>query len=360
MTRPTVGGLQVVVVLAALTLAMCVLVPSSDAAPPRAVAGSDAAAQELLQRAVLAESATVYQGVELMSVVDDGAGPQGTNEAEATQVVTVTHLPGEGTVLVETAADGTATRAAFSAAAGGEDSARPNVLLGLLDRTYQLRFGDSAVVAGRNTRQVVARRPDGTVAARFWIDAATGLLLRRDLLARDGRVVRHSEFVRLTLAATSPRHLPVMLPAVTGHTLSDSDLDTWAGRGWPCPRQLAGLSLFDARSESGDGGPVLHLTYSDGLSTVSLFVQPGTLDPAGLAQTSAATVAGQAVRLRSGMPRGVVWSGQGYVFTVVADAPSDTVEALVAALPHTQADDGGLSRIGRGLGRLVSWLNPFG
>ena len=342
-------------------LATCALVPSSEAGTPGMVTGTDLHAQALLQRAVLAENSTVYQGVELISVAGDAAGTSGSPAATAdtTEIVTITHLPGQGTVLVENATDGTPQRAAFSPADSGADSARPNLLLGLLDRSYQLTLGTFGLVAGRHARQVVARREDGSVAARFWIDAVTGLLLRRDLLSRDGRLVRRTEFVQLTLAAANPRHLPAMLPVISGNTMSDRDLNTWIGRGWPCPRVLGGLSLFDARSEPGDRGPVLHLTFSDGLSTVSVFVQSGRLDPSGLGATSVATVGGQQVRVRSGVPRGLVWSSQGFVITVVADAPADTVAAVVAALPHTQGADGGWARVRRGLARVVSWLNPF-
>jgi negative regulator of sigma E activity len=350
-------------VLALAMVATCTLVRSADAATAGAVPGTDAQAQALLQRAVDAENATEYQGVEVISVdqsaVSSPSASTGAGVDETTTVVNVIHLPGQGTVLAEDADNGTPGRAAFSAAASGADSSRPNLLLGLLGQSYQLKLGTSGLVAGRYARQVVARREDGTVAAQFWMDAATGLLLRRDILGPDGRLVRRSEFVQLALTASAPRHLPVMLPALTGHALSDGDLDAWSARGWPCPRVLGGLSLFDARTEPGSAGQVLHLSYSDGLSTVSVFVQPGRLDPSGLVATSAATVGGQPVRVRAGVPREVVWSSQGFVITVVADAPEGTVAAVVAALPHVVGATDGWGRVERGVARVMSWLNPF-
>ena len=59
------------------------------------------------------------------------------------------------------------------------------------------------------------------------------------------------------------------------------------------------------------------------------------------------------------VPRRVVWSAGGTVYTVVADAPERTVDAVVAALPHGAADDDPLGRLGRGLDRVASWFNPF-
>jgi sigma-E factor negative regulatory protein RseB len=360
--RPVLSG-RTGLVLAMAMLATCTLVRSSDAVSAGAVPGTDPQAQALLQRAVEAENATRYQGVEFMSVDDDavpvGAASAGTAADETTAVVDVTHLPGQGTVLVEDADNGTPGRAAFSAALSGADSSRPNLLLGLLGQTYRLELGTGGLVAGRYAEQVVARRADGSVAARFWTDAATGLLLRRDVLSPDGRLVRMSEFVQLALTAAAPRHLPVMLPALAGQSLSDSDLDGWRSRGWPCARVLGGLSLFDARSEPGSAGPVLHLSYSDGLSTVSVFLQPGRLDPAGLAATSVETVGGEPVWVRSGVPREMVWSSRGYVITVVADAPHATVTAVVASLPHGVEATGGWARVERGVARVMSWLNPF-
>jgi hypothetical protein len=44
-----------------------------------------------------------------------------------------------------------------------------------------------------------------------------------------------------------------------------------------------------------------------------------------------------------------VWQGGDSVLTAVSDAPVEELHAVVAALPHSPADDGVLSRVGRGL-----------
>jgi len=51
-----------------------------------------------------------------------------------------------------------------------------------------------------------------------------------------------------------------------------------------------------------------------------------------------------------------VWSAQGFVYTVVAAAPPQTVMQVVAALPH--GSPGLLARMRQGLRRLLSWLTP--
>ena len=56
--------------------------------------------------------------------------------------------------------------------------------------------------------------------------------------------------------------------------------------------------------------------------------------------------------------RSLTWSGRGTVYTVMADAPAQTVDAVVRALPH-DGPTGFWKRMSRGIGRLASWANPF-
>ena len=73
------------------------------------------------------------------------------------------------------------------------------------------------------------------------------------------------------------------------------------------------------------------------------------------------TVQGHDVWVRPEPPRRVVWSSGGMVYTVVADAPEQTVDRAVEVL-HARADGGARStmeRLGRGLDRVGSWFNPF-
>jgi sigma-E factor negative regulatory protein RseB len=53
----------------------------------------------------------------------------------------------------------------------------------------------------------------------------------------------------------------------------------------------------------------------------------------------------------------LVWPAQGFVYTLVAAAPPQTVAQVVAALPHN-GRPGLLARLGQGLHRLLSWLIP--
>jgi sigma-E factor negative regulatory protein RseB len=119
------------------------------------------------------------------------------------------------------------------------------------------------------------------------------------------------------------------------------------------------MSLYDARRFDTATGTGLHLSYSDGLSTVSVFEEQGALDESGLVGYDTVTMGGSTVQVRAGIPQQVVWSADGVVYTVIGDAPQTTVEQVVAALPHARTSDSFVQRVSRGLGRVGSWINPF-
>jgi short-subunit dehydrogenase len=77
------------------------------------------------------------------------------------------------------------------------------------------------------------------------------------------------------------------------------------------------LTLVDARR--GGEQDIVHLSYSDGIASVSVFEQRGRLDEDGLAGHRRQAADGHAVWVRGEVPRRVVWSSGGTVYTVVAD-----------------------------------------
>jgi sigma-E factor negative regulatory protein RseB len=150
-----------------------------------------------------------------------------------------------------------------------------------------------------------------------------------------------------------------------------ADARPWAGqldsagraalraRGWPLPATLPGhLTLFEASRTSTRTGEVVDLSYSDGLSEVSLFLQRGQL-PRELPGWHRLAVRGQTILSSDPDQRCLAWSARGFVYTVIAEAPPATVNQIVAVLPH-DGQVGLWQRMARGLRRLASWVNPFG
>jgi len=119
---------------------------------------------------------------------------------------------------------------------------------------------------------------------------------------------------------------------------------------------LAGVTRTATKS-----GPVLDASYSDGLSVVSLFIQRGELS---------GTLPGWHLARLHGLPvyatesgdvdeQGLAWSADGFVYTVIADAPPGSVEQVIIQLPHDR-EIGLWERVRRGIKRMGSWFDPFG
>jgi sigma-E factor negative regulatory protein RseB len=352
--RPSPGGRRLTAVLLGIGLLMTA---GPVVAAPR-TSPEEGAALALLERAARASGALSYSGTKYVA--------SWRASGAATSLVDVRHDPGGGMVLTASptaARTGNGDDELVVAAARLDDA-----LLDVLRENFELRLAGDGRCTGRTADLVEARRtPDlgGTVAGRFWIDRESGLLLRREVFDEEGRRLRSSAFVDLELSADAPLVTLAaerQLTRDTGAAVSPRRLAQLRDDGWPLPEQLpGGFVLFESRSRDHDGAEVLHLAYSDGLSTTSLFVQPGSAGsepPDGFATRD---VAGHQVWAHDGAPARLVWAGGGRVWTLVSDAPESAVFAAVEALPHDAvADQGVRARFGRGVSRLGGWLNPFG
>jgi sigma-E factor negative regulatory protein RseB len=343
-------------VVAALTglgaLATCG--PVAAFVAPESPTGSAPAAQAsasalgLLEAAARATRTRAWSGTQrVMSLV--------TGTPQVTEV-RVRHLPGRGSSL-DPVARGTALVTADVLDAS---------LLSVLAGNYDLAVVASTVCEERPARVVEARRPGVTgpegVAGRFWLDVATGLVLQRDVLGADGGLLRRSALRDLHVGppiedvAVVQTAGQVLQPR--GARLTAAALTALGRRGWSLPRTLpGGMVLFDARLLDDD---VLQLSYSDGLSTLSLFGQRGELPPT---TTGILRRVGDAWVWESpGTPGRVVWSEHGHTWTLLSDTSPQVLDAVVAALPHggsTVTQDGLGPRAWRGVARVGAWLNPF-
>jgi sigma-E factor negative regulatory protein RseB len=196
------------------------------------------------------------------------------------------------------------------------------------------------------------------VAARYWLDRATALPLRRELYGQGARVVAEVAFAQLRLGPAPAGAMPSAAARRWPGRLTAARRAALRAAGWPLPRALAGgLSLFAATQTATPSGRVVELSYSDGLSVVSVFVQRGQL-PARMPGWRPVTEDGREVYVTDAGDQSVAWSAGGYVVTVVSDAPAGTAARAVAGLPAARPP-GFWSRMGRGFRRLLSWANPL-
>jgi sigma-E factor negative regulatory protein RseB len=354
-----------------VTLVWCALLallgPPALATPvpvDRADGKGEVAALRLLERAAAAARSVSYAGTQYVA--------SWSATASNSALAEVAYDPVRGAVVTLPRSAGQPADASVTVGPAGLEEQ----LVDVLAEHYLLRVAGDGRCAGRDAQVVEAARPgvrgQGTVAGRFWLDRESGLVLRREVYDDAGRTVRSSAFIDLVVTLDPDRSPDDALPPSRVDEGTE-DLQQLRGRGWNAPDQLpGGFTLFDVDmsgdtlpedrpSERDDQPRLVHLSYSDGLSTLSLFVQQGQLGAGPGGAFRRATMDGAPVWVHPSTPERVVWSGGDRVWTLVSDAPSAAVHAAAAALPHDRAPrDGVLARLGRGLKRMGSMLNPFG
>jgi sigma-E factor negative regulatory protein RseB len=228
-------------------------------------------------------------------------------------------------------------------------------MVDLIQAHYSVAATGRGQVAGHPARIVQLTRPDGSLAARFWLDQGSNLLLRRETFDTGRALISEDTFVVLRLGNSALAGMPAQSVGQWPAKLTAAQLDTLREQGWPAPGGLpGGLRLLAAHRTP----QVVDLDYSDGLSMVSVFVQRGELRVA-LPGWREISVSGQEVYSSDPDQRSLSWSAHGFVYTVIAAAPPTVVSSVVAAMPH-DPPRGFWGRIAHGLKRLGSWANPFG
>jgi sigma-E factor negative regulatory protein RseB len=324
-------------------------VDSSAVSDRAAMTPDDDVAVTLLARAARASAEVAY------------AGRTTTVDRTTTTTTDLVHVPGRGTLAL---VDGATEGARFAPDGRSGSFADAGRQLALLRVNYRvLRQADlDATVAGRPAEAVVAVDADGALAARIWLDQATGLLLRKELVGASGVVWSRAGFDSISYATPDPGALPRSATSDWSAPLDAAGLKAARQAGCACPDALpGGLSLVDSRRAAAGtvaSEPVVHQLFSDGLESVSLFSLAGTISSAdadglrsrGFARTE---LDGRYAWVRGGDWRSsaatVVWSCSGSVLTLVTDdaqQPLATAAAVLAALPP-DPDDGEISLVGR-------------
>lgn len=330
---------------------------SAGAVPLRApfigYGGDDQRAVDLLRRSAAAMSSTSYSGTRVLSAWG--------RDSATTVLVDVEHVAGQGTRLSMRGggiADDTATFLAT-----GEDGQGHTLgvqMFDLLTESYAVSLGPADSVAGRSSRVVEVSRGDSLVA-RLWIDDRSGLLLRREVFDHAGRLVRESTFIDVDVEDGAPRfmaHLPPVPPESDDQSVDVGRRPALEADGWDCPGQAGAMRLVGIETMERTGA--VHMTYSDGLTRMSVFEQRGSLDPQSVRGFETLRLGDQVVHVREGMPTYAMWQEDNLVFTVVTDGPLDTVAGVVASEPVTRAPEPDFwERVAGGMTRLGDWATPL-
>ena len=320
-------------------------------------ASHQARAMHMLVLAAAAGQATSYQGVEETRQL----GVNGT----VTVSSQVWHQGG-GLTLIRTLSGATPV---VSYDAGDRSPTGvfgvTSAQVALLGKHYIAAYRGAGTSSGRPATIVEVYRFDGSLAARFWLDARTMVPLRREDFDAADKLVSDELFTQVRFGPVTERptaataESPALAPSSGSAWVTASSPATQvallAKRGVRLPgTALAGLPLYAAGWSGTGAGQVTDLEYSDGLSVISLFVQQGTL-AASMAGWRPLSLGGYRVYVSG---HSVTWTGRGEVYTVIADAPPQTVAEAVSALPGG-GQPGLVDRLGRGFDRLAHLVDPF-
>lgn len=319
--------------------------------PAAAATGAERSGRALLAQAAAACRSTAFSGLQVFRFW----GPAGPLVWRAE----IWHRPGGQTVAAPAPVDGDSGADQPAALPGPSVSvALSREQLARLRASYVVAYAGHGVASGRTADLVTVDRPDGMLAAKYWLDGKTRLPLRRQLFDNHARIVSDTSVAGLRTGKDSLAGMPAAAAQPWPRQLGPAALSALRTQGWPLPAELPdGMLLFASSATPATAGQVVALSYSDGLSVISLFVQRGRLSPR-MPGWRPIAIAGHDAYAVDPDDQTIAWSSGGYVFTLLADAPAATVHQAIAALPQG-GEPGLLGRLARGFRRLASWANPF-
>jgi len=200
---------------------------------------------------------------------------------------------------------------------------------------YEIRREGYARIAGRDAAVFLLEPRDVLrYAQRLWADRATGLMLRADVIgqASDGRqVLESTAFSEINIGVRpqpeavlqqmrNPRQLEGYRVVRPQQQSTELEAEGWA-LARPVPGFTLGGCVRRGIETAGEGAQVLQAVFSDGLTHVSLFIEPFKPERH-RGELQAQQGATSTLMLR----RGKHW------ITVVGDVPAATLKLFAAAV----------------------------
>ena len=205
-----------------------------------------------------------------------------------------------------------------------------------LSRYYQLQETGDDRIAGYMTRIIsITPRDRFRYGYRFWIDTSNHMLLKSDLTGVDGEAIEQVMFTRLDISDSLPA--AALQPSLTG------DGYNWTRQGvdsrtssvspgkpaWMVKRLPAGFEMTDFQHKRmrEEGALAEHLVFSDGLATMSVYIEKldtGNAAFQGLSSMGAMHAFGALV--------------DGYQVTVVGEVPPATVQMVARSVTPYSPD----------------------
>lgn len=291
---------------------------------------SAAAARQWLEKMSTAVRALNYEGTfvylhdgKMVSMrIIHGAGPQGEQER-------LIVLDGVGREMMRDPRGITNIQYQNGAAVVAQGRPRkpfPAGLLGYnaaLDKYYNFSLGGQGRVADRLTRVVLVSPRDAyRYGYRLWIDEASGLLLKYELINAQGAPLEQLMFITLDVHPAPPAGLPDPDEGAEMHDApARAEVTAVPDQTWRITRMPEGFK----QTEHGQrilthATPMEHIVLSDGLAAVSVFIEKlnGTSGFKGSRQVGAVRAYGSVV--------------QEHQITVVGGVPEQTVRMIAESI----------------------------
>lgn len=139
---------------------------------------------------------------------------------------------------------------------------------------YNVRLGGTERVAGRPSQVVTLEPRDGyRHSFNLWLDKSTGLPLKSRIVSSNGGMVSMYVFSEIQVGqAPDPR---LFQNDLAGKRILKASLERSAEPAWEIATPPGFVRVQEAvRPFPGKKSPVTHLVFSDGLSVLSLFIEP--------------------------------------------------------------------------------------
>ena len=197
--------------------------------------------------------------------------------------------------------------------------------LRLIKSSYTARLGATELVAGRSA-QIVELVPNDAFrySYKIWADAEFGLLLKMTLLNNKNETLEQIYFNQLSmLNSQDVNWFQPKIDVSKNYVMENAPAITHTDENWIVAQLPAGYRKIDQvqRMVPGKSAPVSQLIFSDGIASVSLFIEP-----------LAKGVRPKMGHMLVGSTNICAHVAEGYQVIVVGEVPAETVQQIAKAV----------------------------
>ncbi len=198
-----------------------------------------------------------------------------------------------------------------------------------LKNLYRFMLDKTEMVAGRNSQKIVIAPEDQyRYGHRLWIDNETGLLLKTHLVDEHGNLLEQFMFTQIEFMDKIPEEQ--LKPRVIGDAYTwyeaepATETEDNADSGWVAKRLPDGFNSDMDRSHNMPNKKLVrHLVFSDGLASVSIFIERS--------QKRATNLVGSS---RMGAVNAYGRRLNDYYVTAVGEVPNETVKLISESVTY--------------------------